>query len=113
MRAPDVRGSSALTVLRHLEPAVREAISAAAVVLPAPRRVALERWLRGREEAGKLARADAVVVSFGNSGRTWLRVLLSRFYQTRHGLPRLGIIEFDNLHRRNPAIPRVLFTHDN
>jgi len=100
-------------MLRHLEPAIREADSAAAVVLPGPRRVALERWMRGREEAGRLARADPVVVSFGNSGRTWLRVLLSRFYQTRHGLPRLGVLDFDNLHRRNPAIPRVLFTHDN
>src|SRR5690349_15456591 len=100
-------------MLQHVEPAVREAISAAAVVLPAPRRIALERWLRGREEARRLARADVVVVSFGNSGRTWLRVLLSRFYQTRHGLPRLGVLDFDNLHRRDPAVPRVLFTHDN
>ena len=29
----------------------------------------------------KLRRADCVVVSFGKSGRTWLRVMLSRFYQ--------------------------------
>jgi hypothetical protein len=35
-------------MLRHLEPVVREAISAAAVVLPAPRRVALERCRRAR-----------------------------------------------------------------
>ena len=100
-------------MLQHVEPVVRGAISSAAVVLPARRRVALERWLRGRAEAGQLARADVVVVSFGNSGRTWLRVLLSRFYQARHGLERLVILDFDNLHRRERAIPRVLFTHDN
>jgi hypothetical protein len=99
--------------LPSLEPVLREAVSAAAVVLPARRRVALERWMRGRAEAARLARADLVVVSFGNSGRTWLRVLLSRVYQTRHGLPRFGILDFDNLHRRDPAIPRLLFTHDN
>ena len=100
-------------MLQHLEPIIREAVSAAAAVLPAPRRVALERWMRGRAEAGRLARADAVVVSFGNSGRTWLRVLLSRFHQTRHGLRRFRVVEFDDLHRRDPAIPRLLFTHDN
>ena len=87
-------------MLQHVEP-----VSVRGGRPARPRRVALERWLRGRAEAGQLARADAVVVSFGNSGRTWLRVLLSRFYQTRHGLPRLGILDFDNLHRRNPVDP--------
>jgi hypothetical protein len=44
------------------------------------RNLLLERWLRGREDWRKLRLADAVVVSFGKSGRTWLRVLLSRVY---------------------------------
>lgn len=81
--------------------------------LPAERRIRLERWLRGREEFYKLQRADCVVVSFGKSGRTWLRVLLSRFYQLKHGLPEHNLIGFDNLHRKNAAIPRIFFTHDN
>jgi len=54
--------------------------------LPKERKVAVERWLRGREQVGKLRRADCVVVSFGKSGRTWLRVMFSRFYQVKHGL---------------------------
>ena len=53
------------------------------------------------------------MVSFGKSGRTWLRVMLSRFYQLRHGLAERHLIGFDNLHLRNSAIPRVFFTHDN
>jgi hypothetical protein len=81
--------------------------------LPEDDRIRLERRLRGREQAKKLARADCVVVSFGKSGRTWLRVMLSRFYQVRHGLAERHLIGFDNLHLRDPAIPKIFFTHDN
>jgi hypothetical protein len=77
------------------------------------RRNKLERWLRGREQYRKLQRADCVIVSFGKSGRTWLRVMLSRFYQIRHGLSQRHLIGFDNLHLRNHAIPKIFFTHDN
>jgi Sulfotransferase domain len=81
--------------------------------LPYDRRRRIERWLRGREQYQKLRRADCVVVSFGKSGRTWLRVMLSRFYQIRHDLSERHLIGFDNLHLRNRAIPKVFFTHDN
>jgi hypothetical protein len=81
--------------------------------LPAERKIRLERRLRGKEEFRKLQQADCVVVSFGKSGRTWLRVLLSRFYQLKHGLAENNLIGFDNLHRKNTAIPRIFFTHDN
>jgi Sulfotransferase domain len=73
----------------------------------------LERWLRGREDWRKLRVADAVVVSFGKSGRTWLRVLLSRVYQLQHGLSERAVIGFDNLHYRTGAVPKIMFTHDN
>ena len=39
--------------------------------------------------------------------------MLSRIYQQRHGLPEGSLISFDDFHRRNPAIPRIFFTHDN
>ena len=81
--------------------------------LPEGKKVRIERRLRGREDFEKLARADCVVVSFGKSGRTWLRVMLSRFYQVRHGLARRHLLSFDNLHNKNSAIPRIFFTHDN
>lgn len=74
---------------------------------------ALERRLRGREEHRKLELADYVIVSFGKSGRTWLRMLLSRFYQVRYGLSESSFIGFDNLSRKHSKIPRVFFTHDN
>jgi hypothetical protein len=84
-----------------------------ATPLGARRRRALERWLRGREQTAKLERADAVVVSYGKAGRTWLRVMLSGYYQRRYGFSPSTLLGFDNLHRRNAAIPRIFFTHDN
>ncbi|MCO6412630.1 MAG: sulfotransferase domain-containing protein [Thiogranum sp.] len=81
--------------------------------LPRSRKIRIDRWLRGKEEFRKLKLADCVIVSFGKSGRTWLRVMLSRFYQLRHGLSERHLIGFDNLHRKNPAIPKLFFTHDN
>jgi hypothetical protein len=81
--------------------------------LPRKRKIRIERWLRGKEEFRKLRLADCVIVSFGKSGRTWVRVMLSRFYQLRHGLSTRQLIGFDNLHKKDPAIPRLFFTHDN
>jgi hypothetical protein len=92
---------------------LRELIMLCVFFLPQDKKVRIERRLRGREEHRKLGLADCVIVSFGKSGRTWLRVLLSRFYQVRHGLAERHLIGFDNLHRKNQAIPKIFFTHDN
>jgi Sulfotransferase domain len=81
--------------------------------LPKERTRDLERWLRGREDWRKLRLADAVVVSFGKSGRTWLRVLLSRVFQLQHGLGERAILGFDNLHHQTGVVPKIMFTHDN
>jgi len=72
-----------------------------------------ERRWRGREQFHTLQRADVVLVSFGKSGRTWLRVMLSRLYQRLYGLPANVLISFDNFHSMNAAIPKMFFTHDN
>ena len=92
---------------------MREALVGTCFFLPPPRRISLERWLRGREEWHKLASADAVCVSCGNSGATWLRVLLCRYFQIRYGLKTFAIIDYDNLHMIDDIIPKILFTHDN
>lgn len=91
----------------------REAVVRASLFFPDEKRRRIERRARGWEEMYSLRRADYVVVSYGKSGRTWMRVMLSRFYQLRYGLPERSLFEFDNLHRRNRAVPKVLFTHDN
>ena len=67
----------------------------------------------GASSTRNLRRADVAVVSFGKSGRTWLRVMMSRLYQQVYGLP-------EDTHDRVRQFPqhgfpgaRVFFTHDN
>ena len=81
--------------------------------LPAGRRKKIERWLRGREEFAKLKRCDWVLMSWGKSGRTWLRVMLSRAYQLKGDLDSRELLDFDNLKKRDPQLPAVFFTHNN
>ncbi len=91
----------------------RSIVMAACFWMPAGRKKDMERWIRGREQVATLQQADCVVVSFGKSGRTWLRVMMSRFFQVRDDLPERMLIGFDNFHRRRPAVPKIFFTHDN
>ncbi len=93
--------------------AVRHVMGSTLVVLPWRYRKPADRWLRGHEEAHKLKQADAVLMSWGKSGRTWFRVMLSRYFQKRYGIADGRMLEFDNLHRINSAIPRLFFTHGN
>jgi hypothetical protein len=81
--------------------------------LPAQRRKKIERWLRGREEFKKLQRSDWVLMSWGKSGRTWLRVMLSRAYQLKGGLDARELLDFDNLKKHDSQLPAVFFTHNN
>ena len=96
-----------------LKKIVRFAVLQPLFFLPKEKKIALERRMRGREQYQYLQKADCVIVSFGKSGRTWLRVMLSRFYQVKHGLSQRHLIGFDNLHDKNRAIPKIFFTHDN
>jgi Sulfotransferase domain len=75
--------------------------------------LAAERKLRGVEQFDKLQRADIVVVSFGKSGRTWLRVMVSHLFRVMYGLPENAVLGFDNFHNINKAVPKTFFTHDN
>jgi alcohol sulfotransferase len=75
--------------------------------------LAAERKLRGVEQFDKLQRADIVIVSFGKSGRTWLRVMISHLFRLMYGLPENAVLGFDNFHNLNRAVPKTFFTHDN
>lgn len=84
------------------------------LLLPLPGDVAAraDRLLRGFAESRKLARADAVVVSHPKSGRTWLRAMLSWYWSESRGIGVRRVLGFEEGHRLDPSIPRVLFTHD-
>jgi hypothetical protein len=91
---------------------VRFFVRRARWVMPMEKAREVEYRFRGQEEFRRLQLADHVVVSYPKSGRTWLRTMISRYYQLAYDLPESAFLNFDNLHRRNPEVPRVFFTHD-
>lgn len=98
---------------RFVNRVIREVAVQAAALAPASQRRAIRRRARGREDTLNLLKSDYAVVSHGKSGRTWLNVMLSRFFQLRYHLPEQLLLSFDNMHDKNRQIPKVLFTHDN
>ncbi len=89
----------------------RAGIWAVTAPLPRKHRVALRHRLRGRLDNRLVLKADWVVLSRAKSGRTWVRVLLSRLFQQQFDLPENELLEYDNFHRMNPAIPIIAMTH--
>ncbi|MFP6654030.1 MAG: sulfotransferase domain-containing protein [Myxococcota bacterium] len=81
-------------------------------LLPRSQRDDAEKRLRGRIEKNRLAEANCVVVSPGNSGRTWLRVMLDGFDQATQNRDTESAVDFDEPSRADPSIPKILFTHD-
>jgi len=76
-------------------------------------RLRAERVLRGKEQNNTLQKADFVVVSFGKSGRTWLRVMMSQALRLHWNIPGHAMLGFDNFHNMNRQAPKIFFTHDN
>lgn len=89
----------------------RAGIWALTAPLPRARRVALRHRLRAELDNRRVLAADILVLSRAKSGRTWLRAMLSRLYQARHGLPEQQLLEYDNFHAQNAAIPVIAMTH--
>ncbi len=81
--------------------------------LPYEKRKQIERRIRGKEEFRKLEAANWILVSWAKSGRTWLRVMLSHFYQQQFNIPQQHLLDFDNFKNMNADAPSVFFTHGN
>ena len=94
--------------MRSLTNIVRAAAAQALRLVPGSTAVALKRDLR---DAAWLSEADAVVVSYPKSGRTFIRAMLARLYQRRFGVDERRLLEFPMLRRAPADAPRVLFTH--
>jgi hypothetical protein len=77
-------------------------------LVPGSTALRLKRDLR---DAAWLSEADAVVVSFPKSGRTFIRAMLARLYQRRFAIDERSLLEFPTLRRTPAEVPRVLFTH--
>jgi hypothetical protein len=88
-------------------------VRAISVFLPEEQGHQLQRWRRGREEFWKYRQCDFIFASFGKSGRTWVRVMISRYFQLVYKLPDNILMGFDNFTRIDQRIPKIFFTHDN
>ncbi|UCG72952.1 MAG: sulfotransferase domain-containing protein [Chromatiales bacterium] len=75
--------------------------------LPASLRVKLRRRYLSGLEMAKAERARMLIIGHPKSGNTWLKVMLSRLYQVRHGLAANRLINTDELARKHPDIPRL------
>jgi hypothetical protein len=91
----------------------REVIVRACIFLPREKNISMERWMRGRQEYRKVKAANSIIVSFPNSGRTWLHVLLAKYYQVAHGHSIESSIDIHKLRKTDSTIPNIFFTHDN
>jgi hypothetical protein len=80
-------------------------------VLPHGPRVALRREGLARLELARAKRAELIIIGHPKSGNTWLRTMLSRLFQVRHGLESDFVVKSDELHRLDPAIPPILATN--
>ncbi len=81
------------------------------VILPRPLRVALRKNLLGRLEVSIARRAQLLIIAHPKSGNTWLKVMLTRLYSLRHGIPPEDFAKYPALADRNPAIPRFAATN--
>src|SRR6476646_11228945 len=66
---------------------------------------------RDLRDSSWLRHADAVVISFPKSGRTFVRAMLSRLFQRLFGIDERKLLEFPMLLAAPPKVPRLLFTH--
>jgi hypothetical protein len=97
-----VRGRPTLTNLARL--------SLAQLLRAVPGSAAL-RLKRNLRDSAWLSEADAVIVSFPKSGRTFIRAMLARLYQRRFAIDERALLEFRTLKRAPAEVPRLLFTH--
>ena len=80
-------------------------------LLPRPLRVKSREQLLSRLEVAIARRAGLLIIGHPKSGNTWLKVMLARLYQVRHGFNASELIGSDELALRNPAIPRLAATN--
>ena len=80
-------------------------------ILPRALRVKARENLLSRLELGIAQRAGLIIIAHPKCGNTWLKVMISRLYQIRHGMTASLLINSDELALKNPAIPRLAATN--
>lgn len=67
---------------------------------------------RGMREFSRVRKSDAVLFSPGNSGRTWLRVMLTHLLEAEYGVADLPTISYNNAHKVDSRILKLTVTHN-
>lgn len=87
---------------------LRRLILGSTAVLPKSARVAARyRWLLALQ-MGQARRSDIAVVRHPKTGGTWLRVLITRLYAAKYGLPSQRVVRTDELHALDARVPIFL-----
>ncbi len=89
----------------------KAAIIGATAILPHASRVASRARGLAALEVAKARRADLLIIAHPKSGNTWLKVMISRLYQVRHGFPDSQIHKTDEFTRKAPEVPRLAATN--
>ena len=79
--------------------------------LPESVRIAARSKLLRKLQIAKSRNADTIIINHPKTGGTWFRVMLSRLYQMRYGLPPRRIVKSDEFYNRNRAMPRFLVSN--
>ncbi len=79
--------------------------------LPESSRISARDKLLRKQQANKTRNAKFLVVNHPKSGGTWLRVMLSRLYQSRYGLPPRRIVKSDEFYNIDSTMPRFLVSN--
>jgi hypothetical protein len=87
---------------------MRRLILGSTAPMPRPLRVSLRyRWLLALQLA-QARRSDCAVVRHPKTGGTWLRVLITRLYAAKYGLPSQRVVRTDELHNLDERVPVFL-----
>ena len=104
---------SFINPLRRLgsDNARKAAIITTTAVLPRSLRVARRKARLGALEVDIARRSSLIIIAHPKSGNTWLKVMLTRLYSKRHGIPEADFARYPALADANPAIPRFAATN--
>ena len=75
--------------------------------LPRSLRVSLRSKGLAALEVAKARKARLLIIAHPKCGNTWLKVMISRLYQVRHGFPDSLIHKTDEFTRKVPEVPRL------
>ena len=81
--------------------------------LSTEQRKQIERRFRGKRELKYLRNTDCVCISYGKSGRTWIRLMIIAYFQRKYGMPLNPHTRWVRLRSGARGMPQLRFSHDN